>query len=1207
MKERVWVKRWIGVLVLGLLLAVEHSALGLQIDPMTRQHASNDPVDWTAAISVKPALGEENWTATVIPETDGEDVSWVYLNPVPPGFLVYGMNENFGAEARTALIDFGGGVRFKLVQSGRGASINNNVFSFGSLGETKSLTVTALPGTTWQVKSTAAWIHILSGPTGFGTDTVRFAVDPYTEVLPREGTFVVAGNVVKVSQTGIDLTIEPSQAIVGDKLDIVSFNVTALQSRTWAPVPDVVWISVLNQGPGYGNGTVTLSVHPNGYYQPRQGRVTVGSESFLVNQAGNQNPTLSISPTESTSSRDGAQGRVNVLVSPGTPWRAASSVPWIQIVGGVPGTNSGTLAFVVSPNNSLSSRQGVITVVGADPLPAPNLRRGLASHLIFESEDAGDNLIVAQGRRSELTGFARALGRNKGQALRFNGAASWSLKMQEDQTVSFWFAVDYSTRMGTVARIAGHDLGISSEGKLTVDDAVTAVTITAESWYQVIARRSTGGLDLYCGGALLKQLGRTVDDLVFNPTGNFLGRLDDFRLYNRDLQDTEMFSLYSDEAAGNGLAIYNSAGSASQGGLPLVAKLRPDVNTIDAVSGRQWSGGRPFFEVVEYRAFQTQAYDDAKARGGILGYWRDELELAEVLGLLSRSAVKRTTLINTKDEGHEGTWTLWDERPFPGRLPWLSGEPNGTGHRAWFWAVDPNTGTYGLNAIPHHYSADAYLLRTGGDGLASLNTAGLTFSGGSTCAVRFRGGGRLVSLSSLVLESTAKSLRLSVDSGANFFDWPLPFSLDDRTHVAAVALSNKSEVAVYLDGSVLFSRPITAEILTGSSGTVSAWFGLDGEIRLYGRPLTAPETAVVSSEMVPDVQYFTLTQEAAIQELSTASESAPAAGTTLQTNLKVPTSVPWTASSATPWLQFVKGDNRTDSSLTGTGPATVSVSVSANNATAGRDGSVTIAGLEFRVTQLGRTVTLTPLSAGMTKYGENVNALVRESGGAVLLGIQPEANVSWSITYANGQDASWIVPTPSGGTGNQQVLFAVSSYNSPLSSRTAVFYIAEKQFRVTQRGYTASVSPTASEFPDEGGQGTVSVAVPSSAFWETISLSPWITIITGQSGNGSGTVTYNVASNTGLNRFGTITVGGEIVSVSQAAVSVVTERPSLRLDGTKLQVYGQIGVTYSVERSEDLISWQPFREVLGKGVATPVDLTILTSGSPKFFRAKQAR
>ncbi|MBI4663349.1 MAG: BACON domain-containing protein [Verrucomicrobia bacterium] len=452
------------------LLASPTLLRALEIDPQTREHSANDPSDWSAAITVRSGPNDRNWTAAIVPDQPGDDATWLSITPVPPNFLVYAMNENFNAEPRTAYIEFTGGVRFKAVQSGRGSTLSTNAFAFGQEGGTNQLTVTVLPGTLWAATSTASWIRILTGPRGFGNDTVKFAVAPHDGVLPREGTFVVGGNVVRISQNGIDLTIEPQQAVVVDQLTIVSFNVTALASQSWKPVSLTNWIAVVNPGPGNGNGTVTLSILPNKNYQPRQGSVAVGSKAFLVNQAGNQNPTLTIVPTSTVGGDEGAQGRINVTGTPGLPWPATSDVPWLQIVSGAEGIGNDTIAFVISPNRTLAPRDAVITVSAADPLSAPDLRRGLSEHLVFDGASAGDNLIVAQVGIAGLKDFSRTTGRNGGQALRFDTGKSWTFDSPEQQTLSFWVLSDFSNRQAAVANIGGHTF----------------------SWYHPVGTRATG-------------------------------------------------------------------------------------------------------------------------------------------------------------------------------------------------------------------------------------------------------------------------------------------------------------------------------------------------------------------------------------------------------------------------------------------------------------------------------------------------------------------------------------------------------------------------------------------------------------------------------------------------------------------------------------------------------------------------------------------
>jgi hypothetical protein len=68
-------------------------------------------------------------------------------------------------------------------------------------------------------------------------------------------------------------------------------------------------------------------------------------------------------------------------------------------------------------------------------------------------------------------------------------------------------------------------------------------------------------------------------------------------------------------------------------------------------------------------------------------------------------------------------------------------------------------------------------------------------------------------------------------------------------------------------------------------------------------------------------------------------------------------------------------------------------------------------------------------------------------------------------------------------------------------------------------------------------QGSYSVAVTTTTgcTWTASTSTSWITIASGASGTGNGTVSYSVAANTGTARSGTLTVAGQTVTVNQAA------------------------------------------------------------------------
>ena len=79
-----------------------------------------------------------------------------------------------------------------------------------------------------------------------------------------------------------------------------------------------------------------------------------------------------------------------------------------------------------------------------------------------------------------------------------------------------------------------------------------------------------------------------------------------------------------------------------------------------------------------------------------------------------------------------------------------------------------------------------------------------------------------------------------------------------------------------------------------------------------------------------------------------------------------------------------------------------------------------------------------------------------------------------------------------------------------------------------------SISPTSGTFSSSGGTGSFSVTAGSTCNWTASDSASWITITSGASGTGSGTVSYSVAPYTGKNaRNGSITLAGQVHSVRQ--------------------------------------------------------------------------
>ena len=80
-----------------------------------------------------------------------------------------------------------------------------------------------------------------------------------------------------------------------------------------------------------------------------------------------------------------------------------------------------------------------------------------------------------------------------------------------------------------------------------------------------------------------------------------------------------------------------------------------------------------------------------------------------------------------------------------------------------------------------------------------------------------------------------------------------------------------------------------------------------------------------------------------------------------------------------------------------------------------------------------------------------------------------------------------------------------------------------------------SILPSGSSYAASGGTGSITVTVEAGCPWTATSGVSWVTITSGASGSGSGAVAYAVASNTGANRSGTLSIGGKTFTVTQSA------------------------------------------------------------------------
>jgi hypothetical protein len=249
-----------------------------------------------------------------------------------------------------------------------------------------------------------------------------------------------------------------------------------------------------------------------------------------------------------------------------------------------------------------------------------------------------------------------------------------------------------------------------------------------------------------------------------------------------------------------------------------------------------------------------------------------------------------------------------------------------------------------------------------------------------------------------------------------------------------------------------------------------------------------------------------------------AQQSPAAASYTV--SVTAPAGCSWTASSNASWISITKGGS-------GTASGQLTYSLTANTGAA-RTGTLTIAGATFQVLQEAPSsnFSLSPASASVGSSGGNLTVALTA----------PTSNSTWTAM----SNVNWITipPASASGSGSATVSYSVAA-NTGTASRTGTLSIAGLTFTVTQAGSGCYDALTLQSATTTGF--TLFVAAPAGCSWTAVSNVSWITITSGSSGDGNGTVGVTVAANSSdSSRSGTLTVAGYTVTVTEAAT-----RPSV--------------------------------------------------------------
>jgi all-beta uncharacterized protein/BACON domain-containing protein len=333
----------------------------------------------------------------------------------------------------------------------------------------------------------------------------------------------------------------------------------------------------------------------------------------------------------------------------------------------------------------------------------------------------------------------------------------------------------------------------------------------------------------------------------------------------------------------------------------------------------------------------------------------------------------------------------------------------------------------------------------------------------------------------------------------------------------APASASTGTVAVTTGASCAWSATSNAAWITITSGAAGNGNGS------VGYSVAANTGAARTGTVSIAGQAFSITQAAAAvpctYTIAPTSQNAPAGASTGTVGVTSGAACAWTSTSNASWLTVTSG-------AAGTGNGSVGYSVAANTGAA-RSGSLTIGGQTFTVTQAAGA---TPCSYSIAPTGQNVPDTA--SSGSVA--VTTTAGCAWTAS----SNASWLsITSGASGNGNGSVGFSVAANTG--AARSGTLTVAGQTFTVNQAAppvsCSYSISPTSQNVSDSASSGSVAVTTTAGCAWTASSNASWLSITSGASGNGNGSVGFSVAANTGAARSGTLTVAGQTFTVNQAA------------------------------------------------------------------------
>lgn len=232
----------------------------------------------------------------------------------------------------------------------------------------------------------------------------------------------------------------------------------------------------------------------------------------------------------------------------------------------------------------------------------------------------------------------------------------------------------------------------------------------------------------------------------------------------------------------------------------------------------------------------------------------------------------------------------------------------------------------------------------------------------------------------------------------------------------------------------------------------------------------------------------------------------------------------WSVRSDAGWIAL-------SSPVTGQGDGTVTYTVAPNADPAARAAAISVEEQRLQISQAGA-----PCEYRLSSSRESLDS----AGGERTIAVTASsAQCAWTVD----PDVPWItVLSGRAHQGSASVRFNVAAADGP--PRSGTVRVAGQAVQVEQgTGCSVTVGATALTFDGAGGSRDVPVSATAGCAWTAESTTLWLQL-TGGAGIGPGTVTVRAAATDGAARTGTVTVAGQVVTVTQTPGCTVSLEPA---------------------------------------------------------------